>query len=148
MLEFLIVNIQTIHLVNSFTNVVPKMALGCSVPALTTNCYTTLHHVSKPLWWRLMPYNLPHVLVLSCRLVVGANKSMFSVQSFPPTNSFFFKLICLSCNLGYSCHHQLLPLLLIRMEVASSRPDYLPTLSATKPSLLVKHHILAIDEAS
>ena len=32
----------------------------------------------------------------------------------------------------------------IRMEVASSRPDYLPTLSAaktSKPSLLVKHHI-------
>ena len=39
----------------------------------------------------------------------------------------------------------------IRMEVASSRPDYLPTLSAAKTSklsLLVKHHILAIDEAS
>ena len=37
------------------------------------------------------------------------------------------------------------------MEVASSRPDYLPTLSAAKTSilsLLVKHHILAIDEAS
>ena len=37
------------------------------------------------------------------------------------------------------------------MEVASSRPDYLPTLSAAKVSklsLLVKHHILAIDEAS
>ena len=36
------------------------------------------------------------------------------------------------------------------MEVASSRPDYLPTLSADKTSklsLLVKHHILAIDEA-
>ena len=42
-------------------------------------------------------------------------------------------------------------LLLIRMEVASSRPDYLPTLSTAKTSklyLLVKHHILAIDEAS
>ena len=41
--------------------------------------------------------------------------------------------------------------LLIRMEVASSRPDYLPTLSAAKTfklSLLVKHHIMAIDEAS
>ena len=39
----------------------------------------------------------------------------------------------------------------VRMEVASSRPDYLPTLSAAKSSklsLLVKHHILAIDEAS
>ena len=39
----------------------------------------------------------------------------------------------------------------IRMEVASSRPDCLPTLSAantSKLSLLVKHHILAIDEAS
>ena len=39
----------------------------------------------------------------------------------------------------------------IRMEDASSRPDYLPTLSAAKTakhSLLVKHHILAIDEAS
>ena len=39
----------------------------------------------------------------------------------------------------------------IRTEVASSRPDYLPTLSAAKTSklsLLVKHHILAIDEAS
>ena len=39
----------------------------------------------------------------------------------------------------------------IRMEVASSRPDYLPTLPAAKTSklcLLVKHHILAIDEAS
>ena len=64
----------------------------------------------------------------------------------------------------------------IRMEVASSRPDHLPTLSAGSPtdtvgrityrhcrpdhlpilteaktsklSLLVKHHILAIDEAS
>ena len=39
----------------------------------------------------------------------------------------------------------------IRMEVASSRPDQLPTLSAAKTSklsLLVKHHILAIDEAS
>ena len=39
---------------------------------------------------------------------------------------------------------------IIRMEVASSRPDYLPTLSAAKTSklsLLVKHHILAIDEA-
>ena len=37
------------------------------------------------------------------------------------------------------------------MEVASSRPDYLPTLSAAKTSklsLLVKHHILEIDEAS
>ena len=36
----------------------------------------------------------------------------------------------------------------IQMEVASSRPDYLPTLSAAKTSklpLLVKHHILAID---
>ena len=40
---------------------------------------------------------------------------------------------------------------LIRMEVASTRPDHLPTLSAAKTSklsLLVKHHILAIDEAS
>ena len=39
----------------------------------------------------------------------------------------------------------------IRMEVASLRPDYLPTLSAAKTSklsLLVKHHVLAIDEAS
>ena len=39
----------------------------------------------------------------------------------------------------------------IRMEVTSSRPDYLPTLSAAKTSklsLLVKHHILAIDEAN
>ena len=39
----------------------------------------------------------------------------------------------------------------IRMEVASSRPDYLPALAATKASklyLLIKHHILAIDEAS
>ena len=39
----------------------------------------------------------------------------------------------------------------IRMEVASSRPDYLPTSSAAKTSklfLLVKHQILAIDEAS
>ena len=39
----------------------------------------------------------------------------------------------------------------IPMEVASSRPDYLPTLSAaktTKLSLLVKHQILAVDEAS
>ena len=39
----------------------------------------------------------------------------------------------------------------IRMEVASSWPDYLPTLSAAKTSklsLLVKHHVLAIDEAS
>ena len=39
----------------------------------------------------------------------------------------------------------------IRMEVASSRSDYLPTLSAAKTSklsLLVKHHILAIDEAN
>ena len=38
-----------------------------------------------------------------------------------------------------------------RMEVASSRQDYLPTLSAVKTSklsLLVKHLILAIDEAS
>ena len=37
------------------------------------------------------------------------------------------------------------------MEDASSRPDYLPTLSAAKTSklsLLGKHHILAIDEAS
>ena len=39
----------------------------------------------------------------------------------------------------------------IRMEFASSRPDHLPTLSvaeSSKLSLLVKHHILAIDEAS
>ena len=39
----------------------------------------------------------------------------------------------------------------IRMEVASSRPDHLPTLSVAKTSkhsLLVKHHTLAIDEAS
>ena len=39
----------------------------------------------------------------------------------------------------------------IRMEVASSRPYYPPTLSAAetfKLSLLVKHRILAIDEAS
>ena len=39
----------------------------------------------------------------------------------------------------------------IRMEVASSRLDHLPTQSAAKTSklsLLVKHHILAIDEAS
>ena len=39
----------------------------------------------------------------------------------------------------------------IRMEVVSSRLDYLPTLSAAKTSmlsLLVKHHILAIDEAN
>ena len=37
--------------------------------------------------------------------------------------------------------------LTIRMEVASSRPDYLPTLSAAKTSklsLLVKHHISEI----
>ena len=37
------------------------------------------------------------------------------------------------------------------MEVASSWPDYLPTLSAAKTSnisLLVKHHIFAIDEVS
>ena len=42
-------------------------------------------------------------------------------------------------------------ILVIRMEVASSRPDYIPTLSTGIPaehSLLVKHHILAIDEAS
>ena len=40
---------------------------------------------------------------------------------------------------------------MIRLEVASSRSDYLPTLSAAKTSklsLLIKHHILAIDEAS
>ena len=40
---------------------------------------------------------------------------------------------------------------MIRMEVASSRSDYLPTLPAAKTSklsLLVKHHILAIDEAT
>ena len=39
----------------------------------------------------------------------------------------------------------------VRMEVASSRPDHLPTLSiaiASKLSLLVKHNILAMDEAS
>ena len=39
----------------------------------------------------------------------------------------------------------------IRMEVASSRPDHLPTLSVaktSKPSLLVKHHVLAIEETS
>ena len=39
----------------------------------------------------------------------------------------------------------------IRLKVAYSRPDYLPTFSAAKASklsLLVKHHILAIDEAS
>ena len=39
----------------------------------------------------------------------------------------------------------------IRMVVASLRPDHQPTLSAAKASrlsLLVKHHILAIDEAS
>ena len=38
----------------------------------------------------------------------------------------------------------------IRMEVASSRPNYLPTLSAAKTSklsLLAKYHILAFDEA-
>ena len=38
-----------------------------------------------------------------------------------------------------------------RMEVASYWPDYLPTLSVAKTSkfsLLVKHHILAIDDAS
>ena len=37
------------------------------------------------------------------------------------------------------------------MEVATSRPDYLPALSAAKTSklsLLDRHHILAIDEAS
>ena len=42
-------------------------------------------------------------------------------------------------------------LAMIRMEVASSRPDYQPTLSAAKTSklfLLVKHHILTIDEVS
>ena len=42
-------------------------------------------------------------------------------------------------------------IIVIRKEVAFSRPDYLPTLSAAKTfklSLLVKHHILAIDEAS
>ena len=52
----------------------------------------------------------------------------------------------LSIGLQAVRHH-----LAIRMEVASSRPDYLPTLSAAKTSnisLLVKHHILAIDEAS
>ena len=40
---------------------------------------------------------------------------------------------------------------MVRMEVAYSRPDYLPTMSAAKSSklsLLVKHHILAIDEAN
>ena len=40
---------------------------------------------------------------------------------------------------------------IIRKDVASLRPDHLPTLSAAKTSklsLLVKHHILAIDEAS
>ena len=39
----------------------------------------------------------------------------------------------------------------IRMEVAASRQDHLPTLSVAKTSklsLLVKHHTLAIDEAS
>ena len=39
----------------------------------------------------------------------------------------------------------------VRMDVASSRPDHLPTLSAAKASklsLLVKLYILAIDEAS
>ena len=38
----------------------------------------------------------------------------------------------------------------IRMEVSSSRPDHLPTLLAAKTSklsLILKHHILAIDEA-
>ena len=47
--------------------------------------------------------------------------------------------------------HQHMTNLLIRMEVASSQPDYLPTLSAAKTyklSQLVKHQILAIDEAS
>ena len=42
-------------------------------------------------------------------------------------------------------------LIRIRIEVACSRPDHLPTLSVAKTSklsLLVKHHILAIDEAS
>ena len=41
--------------------------------------------------------------------------------------------------------------MMIRMEVASSWQDYLPTLSEAKTSklsLLVKHHIFAIDEAS
>ena len=41
--------------------------------------------------------------------------------------------------------------LVITMEVGSSWPDHLPTLSAAKASNLalhVKHHILAIDEAS
>ena len=41
--------------------------------------------------------------------------------------------------------------LAIRMEVASLRPDHLPPLSAATTStlsLLVKHHILAIGEAS
>ena len=37
---------------------------------------------------------------------------------------------------------------MIRMEVASSRRDHLPTLSVAKTYLLVKHHILVIDEAS
>ena len=37
------------------------------------------------------------------------------------------------------------------MAVASSRPDYIPTLSAantSKLSMLVEHHILAIDEGA
>ena len=48
-------------------------------------------------------------------------------------------------------HISLLPQFSLRMEVASSRSDHLPTLSVAKTpklSLLVKHHILAIDEAS
>ena len=48
-------------------------------------------------------------------------------------------------------HHDYRHTTSIRMEVASSRPDYLPTLSAAKTyklSLLVCHHILGVDEAS
>ena len=44
-----------------------------------------------------------------------------------------------------TAHIELTKQIAIRMEVASSWPDYLPTLSA---ALLVKHHILAIDEAT
>ena len=77
-------------------------------------------------------------------------------------NELIFQQFAIACHLPQHHSHQLCHRppddrperrrsLMIRMEVASSRPDYLPTLSSAKTSklsLLVKHHIMAIDEAS
>ena len=88
---------------------------------------------------RMTSFVLLHWFTLALHLFDMFNLSTMFLQTLP-----------ISGLVGLIRRHLVL-LVMIRMEVASSWPDYLPTMSAAKTSklsLLVKHHILAIDEAS